>query len=79
MAHSTLAALAHPDFHNSFDRFFSGIELIVVRAEARAAKAHLSECAFSNEYVSCAEVATVHHLASEQEFCARHFQAVSRG
>lgn len=77
MAHNTLAVLSRSDFHSAFlDREIFQLDNLITHSFA---KAHLSECAFSNEYVSCAEVATVHHLASEQEFCARHFRAVSRG
>jgi hypothetical protein len=39
----------------------------------------LVQCFFSDEHCDCRDLGTVHHLASEQEFCPRHFEAVNRG
>jgi hypothetical protein len=44
-----------------------------------AAETHLVRCYFSDEHCDCKELATVHDLKSEQEFCLRHFQVVRRG
>ncbi|HZW05371.1 MAG TPA: hypothetical protein VFF58_00555 [Candidatus Nitrosotalea sp.] len=79
MAHSTLAVLSSPDFPQAFaaalDRELAQIERLVLRAEARV---HLTRCFWEDQHCDCRELATVHHLASEQEFCLRHFQEVSR-
>jgi hypothetical protein len=50
-----------------------------VRRVSRIVTARLGQCWFSDEHCDCRELATVHHLPSEQEFCERHFQAVTRG
>ena len=77
MAAQHLTALSSPEFPQalsvSLDRLIDRVEIIVARNYL------LSPCDFEDQYGDCREVATVHHLASEHEFCLRHFQVVQRG
>ena len=52
---------------------------ILHQLAALAAKPTLGQCDFEDEYCDCREAAVVHDLSSDQEFCVRHFLAVSRG
>lgn len=73
MAHHTLAVLSSPDFPQvlaaAIDRAFERV----------LAHPQFGNCDYTDEYVDCMADATVHHLASGHEFCARHFTEVSRG
>lgn len=70
MAAPTLPVLSGPHFAHVFAHTMK--QLLGYPAD-------LTECAWSDEHCDCRELATVHHLESEQEFCLRHFQAVRRG
>jgi hypothetical protein len=37
-----------------------------------------SECCYTSEFCDCRELATVHHLETEQDLCARHWRKVVR-
>ena len=76
MASETLSALSHPNFPQTFE---SAIDFEIRRVSRIADQAQLGQCAFEDEFCDCRQPATVHHLASEQEFCVRHFAGVSRG
>jgi hypothetical protein len=76
MAAQHLTALSSPEFPQVFDRC---LDQLFQRVERILAASYLSTCAFEDQFGDCREVATVHHLASEHEFCLRHFQAVNRG
>ena len=76
MAVTHLTALSSPEFPQVFDRC---LDQLFQRVERILAASYLSTCAFEDQFGDCREVATVHHLASEHEFCLRHFQAVNRG
>ena len=45
------------------------MDLAVARISA---KPQLSTCDFEDEYCDCRQLATVHDLATDREFCARH-------
>lgn len=75
MAQNTLPVLSRSHFPQVFEDAVS----FEVRRVSRIVTARLGQCWFSDEHCDCRELATVHHLASEQEFCERHFQAVTRG
>jgi hypothetical protein len=80
MAHSTLPVLSHPDFPQVlFDALAS---------ELRRVQTTLGLCAWQSPETSygacnggfpCQELATVHHLATDEEFCLSHFREVDRG
>jgi hypothetical protein len=36
----------------------------------------LSDCFWSDEHCDCRDVATVHDIESESEFCSRHYAAL---
>ena len=76
MAAQHLTALASPEFPQVFD---ASLNQLFQRVDRIYAASLLSICDFEDQYGDCREVATVHHLASEHEFCLRHFQAVTRG
>lgn len=76
MADSTVAVLSSPDFPQVLAEVIDRTLALVLRAEAHV---HLTTCFYESAYGECRERATVHHLASEQEFCLRHFGKVSRG
>lgn len=71
MAHSTLPSLTHSEFPQVFTQ---AIDQMVARMSARP---QLGQCDYCDEYCDCRQAATVHHLASEQEFCAQHFAKVA--
>ncbi len=75
MAAQHLTALSSPEFPQVFDGCFARLS---ARVDRVVAQSHLSTCDFNDEYCVCREVATVHHLASEHEFCARHFRQVTK-
>ena len=76
MAAQHLTALSSPEFPQAFEDL---IDYEVRRVSRIVDQAQLSTCDFADEYCDCRDKATVHHLKSEQEFCARHFAAVNRG
>ena len=76
MADQHLTALSSPEFPQVFDRC---LDQLFQRVERILAASYLSTCAFEDQFGDCREVATVHHLASEHEFCADHFKVISRG
>jgi hypothetical protein len=65
-----------PVLQHGVDCEIEALSRLVSRVVARV---HQGQCDYETEWFGCAERATVHHLASEQEFCTRHFQVVSRG
>jgi len=95
MAAQHLTALSSPEFPQVFEDaidfetvfsspafpqvFEDAIDFEIRRVDRILAQSQLGQCNFSDEHCDCRAQATVHHLASEQEFCARHFQAVTRG
>lgn len=70
MAAPNLPVLHSPHFHSAVERQLSSLTRSVERAFAEA---QLTECFWDDEHCSCRAKATVHHLESELEFCARHF------
>jgi hypothetical protein len=84
MAHSTLAVLSSPDFPQVLRL---AIDRAVNRVIEQQDESHLDCCSWESgesrpgacDSIPCIDKATVHHLASEQEYCLRHFEGVSRG
>ena len=76
MAVTHLTALSSPEFPQVFD---ASLNQLFQRVDRILAASYLSTCAFEDQFGDCREVATVHHLASEHEFCADHFKVISRG
>lgn len=76
MAVPDLTFLSAPNFPQVLDSVIARLVPLIEQAEARA---NLTTCFFESEHCDCRELGTVHHLASEQEFCERHFREVSRG
>ena len=77
MAAHHLTILSSPEFSQAFNSF---IATLIRRVETISAQAQLSQCDFSDADCDCHELATVHELASEREFCERHFgKVVARG
>ena len=76
MAAQHLTALASPEFPQALDR---SLNQLFERVDRILAQSYLSTCDFEDQYGDCRNVATVHHLASEHEFCERHFKVVNRG
>ena len=80
MAAQHLTALSSPEFpqvlHDSVERIIDAVDRVLA---AHSLNYLLSPCDFEDQFGDCREVATVHHLKSEHEFCARHFKAVTRG
>jgi hypothetical protein len=75
MADQHLTALSSPEFPQVFD---GSLDRLFERVDRIYAASLLSTCDFEDQYGDCREVATVHHLASEHEFCERHFAVVNR-
>ena len=75
MAAQHLTVFTHPAFPQVFEDAIS----YEVRRVSRIVDHALGVCDFADEHCDCRAKATVHHLASEQEFCLRHFQEVNRG
>ena len=83
MAQATLAVLHSPEFPQVLN---SAINRIVLRVD-RVLSPSLGICQY--EYPEtfsgacngfpCANTATIFSLSDEREYCARHFQGVSRG
>ena len=64
-----------------FPQPYSGhlIDQLLSIVSQAVATATLPGCCYEGEALTCYKPATVHHLALEQDFCARHFRAVERG
>ena len=77
MAAQRVTVLTHPEFPQVLDRSLAQLNRLVTRTVSLHFL--LSQCDFEDEHCNCRAQATVHHLESEQEFCLRHFQAVTRG
>ena len=75
MAVTHLTALSSPEFPQVFDRC---LDQLFQRVERILAASYLSTCAFEDQFGDCREVATVHHLKSEHQFCERHFRQVTK-
>lgn len=75
MAADTLPVLSRSNFPQVFEDAVS----FEVRRVSKAVDQRLGRCAFEDEHCDCRDLAVVHHLSSEQEFCLRHFAEVSRG
>ena len=84
MAVQHLTVLHSPEF----PQVFSGaLDQLQSRVERVVRESQLSPCCYESpesrpgaaDSLPCSQTATVHHLASEQEFCAKHFREVSRG
>jgi hypothetical protein len=73
MSAQHLNALSSPSFPQTFE---SVIEFHIRRVSRIAELAQLGQCDFEDEHCDCREKATIHHLASEREFCERHFRRV---
>ena len=75
MAVTHLTALSSPEFPQVFD---ASLNQLFQRVDRILAASYLSTCAFEDQFGDCREVATVHHLKSEHEFCERHFRQVTK-
>jgi hypothetical protein len=60
---------------NLLDLTISHLEQLVIATEQ---KVYLTHCYFEDEFCCCRQLATVHSLADEREYCARHFREVNR-
>ena len=79
MVTSHLTALSSPEFPQAFDGAIARmIDVVDDVLAANALDYLLGPCDFEDRYSDCQERATVHHLASENEFCERHFSVVSK-
>jgi len=87
MAAHDLTVLSHPNFPQVLD---AAIDHALGRMVERVLARHMPElgcCQYESpesyggacDSEPCRALATVHHLASEQEFCLAHFLEVSRG
>jgi len=80
MAQTTLPVLSRSNFPQVFEDAVSfEVRRVSKAVDQRLAHSGLGRCAFEDEHCDCRDLAVVHHLLTEQEFCLRHFQAVSRG
>ena len=75
MAAQHLTVFSSPNFPQVFDGCLADL---FERVDRILAASQLSTCDFEDEHSVCREVATVHHLASEHEFCERHFRVVNK-
>ena len=83
MAHSTLSVLAHPRFPQQFEAAFQQF-VTRIRREVLGSCCHEIRVSHGStgefdESFPCRNLATVHHLDSDQEYCAKHFLEGSRG
>jgi hypothetical protein len=76
MPASDFTLVPQPDFQQIFDASLSSLERVVIHVLAQHPV--LKQCYFSDEHCDCRDLATVHHLASELEFCDRHFAIVNK-
>ena len=72
MASRTLPSLTHSQFPQVFS---SAIDSMVARI---AAMPQLHACDYEDAFCDCRERAVVHDLATDFEYCVRHFVAVNR-
>lgn len=72
MAQSTLPSLTRSNFPQVFS---NAIDQMVARI---AAHPQLGQCWFEDEHCDCRQPAVVHDLATEREFCARHFSMITK-
>jgi hypothetical protein len=89
MAQSNVAFLSTPEYPQHIRREIARLEEMVSRAfSAAQLSADLSTCDYESLESHagacdgghpCHDKATVYHLASDQEYCDRHFREVSRG
>ncbi len=80
MAHSTLPVFRSPAFPQVFA---AALTQEVTRVSAHP---QLSLCCYVSPVIGiadggyeCKEPAVVHHVATEQDYCARHYREVGRG
>lgn len=79
MSGSNLTALSPATFpQHSSQHSGQEISSLMALVNRAFAQAELSTCDFEDEHCDCFERATVHDLASEKEFCERHFALVNR-
>jgi hypothetical protein len=72
MAQVSLPVLAHPAFPQVFAAATHEF------ARSISTQPPLGLCDYSTEFGDCQQIATVHHLQLEQQFCAGHFRKVVR-
>jgi hypothetical protein len=65
----------HSTLQSGLDCEIQSLDRLVARAFAHV---HLTQCFWSDEHCDCRQLATVHDLHSEQEFCLRHFAEVEK-
>jgi len=75
MAAQHLTVLSSRSFPQVFE---SAIEFEIRRVSRVVAEAQLGQCWYEDQYGDCREKATVHHLQSELEFCAHHFNSIDK-
>ena len=83
MAAQHHTALSLPNFPQVFTQL---MDREVTRVSQLVTQAHLGCCDYETpeshwgacDGIPCIEKATVHHLASEREFCLDHFRKVTR-
>ena len=79
MAAQHLTALSSPEFpqvlNDTVERIIDVVDHVLA---ANSLNYLLGPCDFEDQYSDCRDRATVHHLASEHEFCERHFVVVNR-
>jgi hypothetical protein len=74
LAANEFTLLAAPNFPQVLDRAIeSSLGTMVDNAFARV---HLTHCYWSDKHCDCRELGTIHHVASERDFCERHFAAL---
>jgi hypothetical protein len=85
MAHSSLPVFSHPDFPQVLS---AAIEQFVERIGVAPTGQLFPQCDYSSPVAcstdchsqSCSDRATVHHLPTELDLCARHYRKlVGRG
>jgi hypothetical protein len=82
VAAQNLSVFSSPDFPQVLR---SAIDRAVTRVLGVADRAQLSCCSYESpesiygacDSLPCCDLATVHHLQSERDFCAKHFRQVS--
>jgi hypothetical protein len=79
---STLAVLSSPDFPQLLRL---AIDRAVTRVISQQDESHLDCCSYESpesrygacDSEPCCDLATVHHLQSERDFCAKHFRQLT--
>lgn len=72
---SEFPQVLHSTLEFGLDCEIQSLDRLVSRAFARV---HLTTCDFEDEWCDCHQVATVHQLATEKEYCLRHFAAMEK-